>query len=535
MTAPGGRRRVLLIGLDAGDAGLIARWADEGFLPNVARMREEGIWVPLQTTAEQLHVSAWPSIFTGAAPDQHGLYHAYVMRPGQQAPVRPRPEDSPVPFFWRQLSDHGRHSIVMDAFMTCPLQDFSGSQIVEWGTWSWFTEPAILPPELRRQLQEKFGAYPAEDHSRIGMVPLPDPLGFHRRLLAAVAKKTEVISWLMAEQEWDLCLAVFGEPHGAGHYFWHYDDASYPAHAEADVGSLRFALREVYAAVDTAIGRLRREAGADTTVIVISGDGMGPNYSGSHILPDLLQRMGLFARQQAGAGAAPGTARAPKGDQLSRLRNLIPREVRFAISQRLFPRWLNERLSLHWKVAGISWATTRAFLIENANEGYVRINLEGREPQGVVAPGADYRAVLEQIRRTAAALICPTTGLRAAAAVHLTDELYDGPCRAQLPDLIIAWNPDAKVTHELLTEEHGVIRHPQTCWQVPPFYTGNHRPAAFALAAGPAVRPGHLPADAGVLDIAPTLLDHLGVPRPPHMSGRVLPELCGVEPVRAQP
>ena len=110
-----------------------------------------------------------------------------------------------------------------------------------------------------------------------------------------------------------------------------------------------------------------------------------------------------------------------------------------------------------------------------------------------------------------------------------------GQHRLPLPDLIIAWNPDAKVTNELLSEQHGVIRHPQTCWQVPPFYTGNHRPVAFALAAGPGIEPGRAPADAGVLDIAPTLLDHLGVPRPSHMSGRVLPELCGAEPARPQP
>ena len=61
--------------------------------------------------------------------------------------------------------------------MTCPLRDFAGSQIVEWGTWSWFTEPAIIPASLGKEMRERFGPYPAEDHSKIGMVPLPDPEG----------------------------------------------------------------------------------------------------------------------------------------------------------------------------------------------------------------------------------------------------------------------------------------------------------------------------------------------------------------------
>ena len=49
-------------------------------------MRSRGAWARLRTTAEIVHVSAWPSIFTGTTPDKHGLYHAYVMTPGQQGP-----------------------------------------------------------------------------------------------------------------------------------------------------------------------------------------------------------------------------------------------------------------------------------------------------------------------------------------------------------------------------------------------------------------------------------------------------------------
>src|SRR5215510_11953648 len=87
--------RVLFIGLDAGDAELIEQWCRKGFLPNISRMRAQGTWARMETTAEIVHVSAWPSIFTGTTPDKHGLYHAYVMHPGHQGPLRPRPDRSP--------------------------------------------------------------------------------------------------------------------------------------------------------------------------------------------------------------------------------------------------------------------------------------------------------------------------------------------------------------------------------------------------------------------------------------------------------
>ena len=168
--------RVLFIGLDAGDAELIEQWCQEGLLPNISWMKSRGTWARMRTTAEIVHVSAWPSIFTGTAPDKHGLYHAYVMNPGHQGPLRPRPDRSPFPFLWKLLSDHSKHCVIMDAFLTCPLQNFNGTQIIEWGTWSWFWEPTMLPGSLKRELQRKFGPYPAEDHSKV-LTP-PDCQGF---------------------------------------------------------------------------------------------------------------------------------------------------------------------------------------------------------------------------------------------------------------------------------------------------------------------------------------------------------------------
>lgn len=519
--------RLLFIGLDAADADLIDRWCNEGFLPNITQMRLEGTWARMQTTAEVLHVSAWPSIFTGAAPDEHGLYHAYVTQPGQQGAVRPRPDQSPVPFMWKLLSDHGMRCIVMDAFMTCPLQNFNGTQIVEWGTWSWFSEPSISPESVKKEMQKKFGAYPAEDHSKIGMTPPPDPQGFHQRLLAAVAKKTQVVKWLMEKQEWDFFLVVFGESHPAGHYFWHYHDESYIAHSKDKPGLT--ALRDVYIALDKAIGEILRSVADTTTVFLVSGDGMGPNYSGSHILNDLLTRMKLFnnlsSTANGAAGKEAGEKPAAKADLVSTVRNMVPKSVRVAVSRSLLPRGVNEKLSLHWKTAGVSWQHTRAFLIENANEGYIRINLKGREPQGTVEPGKEYEDLCEELYQTIKSAANPANGKLAAHTVYKTDDLYDGPCRNHMPDIIINWNDEARITTELLTEKYGLARSAHPGYALTPYYTGNHRPNAFAVAVGPDVPQGKILDGTSILDLASTMLNHFGITPPDYMEGKVLKEL----------
>jgi predicted AlkP superfamily phosphohydrolase/phosphomutase len=201
---------------------------------------------------------------------------------------------------------------------------------------------------------------------------------------------------------------------------------------------------------------------------------------------------------------------------------MIPRELRAAVSRHLLPRTVNERLSLHWKTAGIDWSRTRAFTIENANEGYLRLNLRGREPQGVVEPGAEYAALCGRLAAAARSLRNPANGKPAACAVHCTDELFSGPCRPMLPDVIINWDPDARITTEIDAQGVGVIRSPQAGYAVSPFYTGNHRPSAFLAAAGPHIRAGASLEAAGILDLAPTILAHFGLAVPPSMHGTVL-------------
>jgi len=315
---------------------------------------------------------------------------------------------------------------------------------------------------------------------------------------------------------------VFGECHAAGHYFWHYMDPDYVAYPAQASPELRSALRDVYVALDTAIGELLAKCDETTTVYVVSGDGMGPNYSGSHILKPLLERMKLANVGGEDTGAVQPL---PKRSLSSVLRGLVPKEFRAFISRHLLPRSVNEKLSMHWKTADVQWSRTRAFVIENANEGYIRVNLKGREPEGIVEGQNEYDAICRALVETAGSMTNPKNGRRAAAHVHRISDLYHGPCAANFPDVIIDWDPGAKVTTALATKTHGVVACDLPGHGVTPYYTGNHRGNAFVVAQGPSVAERAVLQDASILDLAPTILAHFGVDAPAHMDGRVLDSL----------
>ncbi len=351
----------------------------------------------------------------------------------------------------------------------------------------------------------------------------PDSSDFRQKLLNGVRTKTEVIKWLMARQDWDLFLTVFGETHPAGHYLWHLHDPSYPNHPKDADPNLRNALRDVYVAVDAAIGEMLSQADDRTTVFVVSGDGMGPNYSGSHVLEELLKKMGILQMAAAsGAKASGGKAKLSKDNLLSLIRGMIPQRLRMAVSQAFFSHAMKDKLALKWLTAGIAWENTRAFLISNANEGYVRVNLKGREPQGTVAAGKEYQDLIEELEQVFRTMTNPENGILAASAVHRADEIFPGPCRDHMPDLIVNWNPEARITDQLLTEKFGTVKTRQPGYGIVPFYVGNHRPNAFAYISGPGVPKGESIDGAHILDLTPTMLAQLGLEVPSHMDGKVL-------------
>ena len=140
-------------------------------------------------------------------------------------------------------------------------------------------------------------------------------------------------------------------------------------------------------------------------------------------------------------------------------------------------------------------------------------------------PGKEYEDLCEEIYQTVKSATNPANGKRAAHTVYKTDDIYDGPCRSHMPDIIINWNDDAKVTTELLTKKYGIARSAQPGYALTPYYTGNHRPNAFTIALAPKSAAEQSLREPASLDLAPTILTYFGITPPDYMEGKVLDEL----------
>lgn len=503
--------RTVVIGLELGDGQLVKAWAEAGLLPFFKELIDTGSWAWLETTAEQLHISAWPCIYTGVEPGDHGVYFTFQPAPGLQGYQRFHAGLYGRPTFWSVLDQAGRRCAVLDAPYTHPEEGFGGAFVHDWGTWAHYLKPGSSPPELLRRMEKSCGRYPlGMEANDLGFTPL-EVADTTERLLKAISAKAGATCWLMQSESPEMLFVVFGETHVAGHYLWS-DQLADPAQRLAPSAML-----SVYQALDRAIAEIRAAAGRDATFMVISGDSVGPNHAGWHLLPELLERLGFLVKPQA---EHEGGER-PKGrklDPVKALRDLLPKDFRKNLARKL-PTSLRDKLAQRVDTADIDWSRTRAFWLPTDLEGYIRVNLRGREPNGIVAPGGEFEAILSELAEELGALRDANTGRPVVRNIIRTDQCFAGDRRDYLPDLVIQWDDTFPIT-AVTSPTAGTVSS-----QTPDSRPGTHRGPGFFVGQGPGIPLRHELQGRHILDLAPTLLARHGVPAPAHMRGRAWPEL----------
>ena len=509
--------KVLVIGLDVGDGKLIRQWCHDEYLPNLNFLITNGTWGWLKTTAEMLHVSGWPSLYTGTSPGKHGVYYTFQPAPGQFGFRRFGPDQYGSPPLWQLLSRSGKRCTIFDAPYVHPISRLNGLQIFEWGTWAWYWKRMSIPGKLLRQMTQACGSYPLGfEANQIGLNSV-DSSDLHQRLVEAAASKARCAQWLMKQAPWDLFWTVFGETHPAAHYFWPKDASAKDSYSEPNYESLR----DIYVATDRAIGNILKSVDDTVTVFVVSGDGVGPNYAGWHLLPEVLRRLQFtssFGRSEQ-QSQTPQEARHGR-DMVKRLRDLVPTDLRNRIAKHLPAKW-RDSFYLRWSTANIEWSKTRAFCLPTDLEGCIRINLKGRDPYGVVNEGRDYEETCQELTAALDQLINPLTGRAAVRQVIHTRKTLPGERQDYLPDLIVVWSNEAPIA-EVCSSAVGTVKVPS-----PDMRTGTHQAPGFVIAHGPQVPKGGVLSGADVLDFAPTILAHFCIDPPPQMEGRPWQEVVG--------
>jgi predicted AlkP superfamily phosphohydrolase/phosphomutase len=294
---------------------------------------------------------------------------------------------------------------------------------------------------------------------------------------------------VMAQDQWDAFIAVFSESHCVGHQCWHLHDAAHVRHDAALAARIGDPVRDVYVAIDAAIGELIAAAGPGADVIVLGSHGMRAHYDATFMLDAMLRRIEHPHR------TASSTKTASRAKQVWRR---TPKGVRALLAPLKGPA--RERLGMG------EAASRRFFAIPNEDAyGGIRINLAGREPAGRVQPGAEFDQVCAGLETDLHALVNLDTGEPVVERVLRIRELYSGPYLDHLPDLVVEWNRSAPISR-VHSEKTGEITGEYTKCR-----TGDHSQHGFFAVTGPAVVPGPVERTISVMDFGPTIAERLGI------------------------
>jgi len=555
------RHPVIALGLDAADPVLIEKWMAEGRLPNLARLRAGGAYGRLhstvalngQVTEAFATEPLWVDFATGRKPTRTGAWDSMVFD-ARRYSIRNLDDGSPAfdrtaPFY--ALGEDCRVA-VLDLPMTRLSADVHGAQVLGWGGHFPHTRSESAPPELLGELIARHGANPVLYQDDGIWWDARYVRWLDRALTDSVAARTRLMRDLLARESWDLFLGVYSEPHTAGHDVYVYSQADHPLNAVVPNPVGLDLLRRTYEQVDAGIGEIVANAPADASIVCFSLHGMGPNYSdqlSSVMLSEALYRMSFPGQ----AALAPGIVGAPLPPPVTRphrgawITELWTRHVAVGPARRLMRAYLPRRMLRHdcnglaspftqdARATSMSWhpsmwyrplwPTMKAFALPGFTKGRIRINLRGRDRDGIV-DAADYAAVCNDIERLLRRLRDARTGEPIVKNV-LRTRRYPLDADPLLPDfdLDVLW-------HERVTD---VIDSPDVgrIGPIPHFRAGGHWNRGFVLASGPGIAPGSALRTGEAVDLAPTLLALMGRDGPADFDGRSLLPADTAPPVGA--
>jgi predicted AlkP superfamily phosphohydrolase/phosphomutase len=317
---------VLLLGIDAAEWDIIGPLLDQGKLPNLARLRDQGASGKLRSL-EPLTKSPiiWASIATGKVPTKHGVSDFFVKRAeAERAKARPaggtgQTDEAPTTSnlwrarpIWDILGSLGKSVGVVGWWTTWPAQPVNGflvSDYVQYSYGSWpardarRTYPDTLEALVAKQRRspesiswaELFRFVPPIDTTRV--TPRQEQLVHDLKWILAGDLTFERIGLdLYRRYRPDFCTVYFRGIDAVSHRFWDIDmpGSFSPPLTDAEYQWLKDVIRNYYIFTDGIVGRFLREADKNTTVILCSDHGFGGGGKGimAHKLDGVVFSMG---------------------------------------------------------------------------------------------------------------------------------------------------------------------------------------------------------------------------------------------------
>lgn len=517
---------MFIVGIDGGTLELVEPWAQQGQLPTFARIMRNGVSGELTSTIQPISASAWSSFATGKNPGKHGILDF----------VRSTPFSYKVQFvnasarsgktLWRILSENDVTVGVMNIPVTFPPEQVNGFLIAGMLSPSVFSG-FVFPDGLLREINANVGKYVID-------VDVPNISGsdkreiFLNKAMESLKIRRDAMRYLYLKHRPDFFCVAFTVSDRISHNFWKYMDEETPLQiSEQDREKYRNAILNLYIELDKILAEVLSMIGDNTTLYIISDHGFGPVHKTVSVHRWLCHH-GFMKTKNGGLGLGRLTDRFVR-----KFQEILPPGTKGFVKK--WMPFLANTAASRASYSGIDWSQTRAYPVGHFSDIY--INVESRQPSGIVKPGAEYEKLRDGIIEKLYEFKDPDDNSNVIERVYKREELYHGKYLENMPDLIIGWKDYKYLRMFNFPPSDDDL----TIWTIPPTLsllwdrTGAHKPNGIFMAIGSHIKKGVQVENANIMDIAPTVLYECDVSVPDDMDGRILTEIFDEQYVVANP
>ncbi|NUB93226.1 alkaline phosphatase family protein [Haloterrigena sp. SYSU A121-1] len=461
----------IVLGLDGANWKLLEPWLESGDLPNIAALREDGVWSDMESCLPPVTCPNWRCYSTGKNPGKLGVYWWEKIDTDARTLSTPTSRSFKSSNYWDYLNEAGKSVGIMNLPMTYPPFEIDGWMVA--GGPGSEQESYTYPESLEDELEVR-------DYRLHPEVPVTsnEERDAAAALIDLIDQRFEAFRLLLNDRPVDVAHLTVFYINVLQHFFWR-DDVT----------------KQAWTVIDEHIGEIREEY-PDATLYLMSDHGC-TDIDTMFYANSWLEREGYLVTETDASDTF-----SKFGINKKRVSSLAHRFGVHGLVTSLTPEFVKdsvpedeEGFKREQKLEKVDWEQSSAIA---SGQGLIYLIDESREEE-----------LLSDLKRL------ERNGRPVASEVYTRDEAYEGEYVDEAPEIVF-------------DQREGV--HTSGAIGDNPLFSGagkwkaeNVRTGLF-LAAGIDAGDESIE-DMSITDVAPTVLHQLGVAVPSDMDGN--PQLVG--------
>jgi predicted AlkP superfamily phosphohydrolase/phosphomutase len=339
--------------------------------------------------------------------------------------------------------------------------------------------PVSTPGDYTKELSEKIGVFStlgmAEDHNGLNNGRL-DEAAYLQHCELVLGERERTLRFELDRFTEGLLFMLFDTPDRVQHMLWRFRDRQHPGFEPDLSPELATRVEEHYHRCDALLSVVLEKVDENTLLIVLSDHGFG-TFRRAFDTNTWLWQNGLLALKDSKPGENSGQA-----------------------------------------FAGVDWSKTYAYAV---GLGGIYLNFKGRESGGILEEGTEAGRVRRAIQTGLADFPDAQTQRPAIRSVSRREELYSGAFVGNSPDLLVNFHRGFRVSWQSAVGgfSHSLLEDNLRRWSGDHIVDPESVPGILFMNRVPR-QDDH--AQARIIDLAPTILNYLGVAAPESMEGASL-------------